>query len=98
MKDLVANENPSVTYVQGVDFFSLSVILNLNLTENLIRQSTLLGYHQRLDMDPMLSMADITSPQEIPEALKALRVKLGPTFAQVVRFKVIFDMHWRGGI
>lgn len=74
------------------------MILNLNLAENFIRQSALLGYHRGLDMDPMLSMADITGPQGIPKALKALRVKLGPTFAQVVRFKVIFDMHWCGGI
>lgn len=59
----------------------------------LIHQLALMGYHQGIYMDLLLRVANIIGLHEIPEALEALRVKLGPGFTQIVRSRVIFDMN-----
>lgn len=49
-------------------------------------------------MDLMLRVANRVDLHEIPEVLKALKVKLGPATTQLVRSRMIFDVHWHGGI
>lgn len=49
-------------------------------------------------MDLILHVADKVSLHEVSEAIEALWVRLGPTFAQFVRSRVIFIVRWHGKI
>lgn len=76
---------------------SFGGVLSLRLAI-LIHPSALMGYPQGIYMDLMLRVADKVSLHEVPEALEALWVRLGPVFAQFVRSRVIFVIRWHGKI
>lgn len=88
-EDLLSSGNPNATYLQGMDLFMWR---DPKPDRRLIHQSALLRHPWGIYMDLMLRVVKRVGLPEVPEALEALRVRLGPVFTQFVRTRVIYDV------
>lgn len=57
-----------------------------------------MGRPNGIYLDSMLRVAERVDLHDLLEKLEAFRVRLGPTFAQLIRFSVICGIRWQGGL